>query len=145
MKDLIAMILGVILLLLIVWVCAPALTGKHVSKGSLIKSYQVDNRTFQGWVDKLMPSYASAWKSKRKVSAFEEFAIHCVFGDPTEFPVLNKAGIIAKLKEDELLPAAEYRFLRMRLQIHVIEPQLVGLSTFPPKIAKRLFLMAQEV
>jgi hypothetical protein len=142
MGDLISILLGLMILLVIFLIIVAA---SYYSKADIRAPFQVSDKTFQRWLDRLMPAYALTWKSSKKISGLDYFRIREVLGDPSKFPTLNKVGIMLRVAaiEKEELPAAFYRSLRKAMRMHTQELELVGMCIFPPRIAQQLFQMAK--
>jgi hypothetical protein len=139
---LISIILGLMILLFIFLII---FSVSYYSKAKIRDQFRVSDKTFQRWLDRLMPTYAYTWKTSRKISSLDYFRIIGVLGDPSKFPTLNKVGIILRVAaiEKEELPAAFYRSLKKAMRMHTRELELVGMCIFPPKIAQQLFEMAK--
>lgn len=132
-------ILVILYLLALAYVCV-----KKVSKKQITDAYNISDKTFLKWLNQLMPNYVTKWKlSIGGVSLADKWLIEKTLGDPETLSAMNRAEIIAEIKKDQNLPKADYRFLRENLLGSNLPIQLIGLSTFPPKAAQWLLMLAK--
>lgn len=116
---------------------------RDLSKGEIVRFFKVDNKTLQKWLDNQMPDFAAEWKARKKFSWQEKSLMIHTLGNPMKFPAMNIKQILFKLEDEEKedLPAAKYRLFHKL--VPNIKSRFAGMSTFPPRIAQQLYLIAK--